>query len=69
VSQTDGATGTTDDRRSDDSTGDGFWDFGVITTLVAVGLALVVFPEPATTVTGVLMLTVGLSLAVLNALA
>ncbi|UPV76599.1 hypothetical protein M0R89_18880 (plasmid) [Halorussus limi] len=63
MSETENVTRTTD---GDD--GDGFWDFGIITTLVLLGLALVVFPEPATTVTGILMVGVGVSLAVLNTL-
>ncbi|WP_135854153.1 hypothetical protein [Halorussus salinus] len=58
----DAATEESDDRR-----GDGFWDVGIVTALVLGGLALVVFPEPATTITGVLLVTIGVSLAVLNA--
>lgn len=57
----DGATDGTDDGR-----GDGFWDLGVVTTLVVVGLGLVVFPEPATTIAGVLLLATGVSLGVLD---
>jgi hypothetical protein len=65
VSDTDSATETTSTGPRDE--GDGFWDVGVVTALVLGGLALVVFPEPATTITGVLLVTIGVSLAVLNA--
>jgi len=66
VSDTDSATEPTATETPDEG-GDGFWDVGVVTALVLGGLALVVFPEPATTITGVLLVTIGVSLAVLNA--
>lgn len=66
MSDTDSATETTATGTHDEG-GDRFWDVGVVTALVLGGLALVVFPEPATTITGVLLVTIGVSLAVLNA--
>ncbi|NEU58142.1 hypothetical protein [Halorussus sp. MSC15.2] len=60
---------TTDERvTADEGSGDGFWDVGVAAALAVVGAALVLFPEPATTVTGFLLLAFAISLVVLDAL-
>lgn len=78
MSEPDSTTGMTDATNAtretaaepgDDRKGDGFWDFGVVTTLVVVGLALIVFPEPATSIFGGLFLAIGVSLWVLDMVA
>ncbi|MFC4451620.1 hypothetical protein [Halorussus aquaticus] len=59
----------TDERATaDEESGDGFWDLGVAAALAVVGVALVLFPEPATTVTGFLLLAFAVGLVVLDAL-
>lgn len=47
-------------RRGDDSyTDDGQWESGLVTLLLVGGVALVVFPEPATSLLGIVLVIVG----------
>lgn len=54
---------------ADERGGDGWWDEGLVGLLLVAGLALLLFPEPATSGIGVGLLSVGAALWVLDAVA
>ena len=61
---------TSDDRAVDESRaereGNGWWDEGLISMLLIVGVVLLLFPEPATSTLGVVLIIAGLVAALID---
>lgn len=47
-------------RGHDTSTGDGRWEGGLVSLLLIAGVLLVVFPEPATSLLGIVLVVAGI---------
>jgi hypothetical protein len=54
---------------TDQQGGDGWWDAGLVGTLLVVGLAMFLFPEPASSGIGVALMLIGAAIWVLDVVA